>query len=80
MPDASNTGEEWACQAGMFIQEGGIPVPEGADLAVGSWSCPCGFFDYGPFTSSTECVTLWVECPYCHRTAEVQPLLEAGDA
>ena len=58
----------------MWIQEGGIPVPEGADLAVGTWACPCGDFTYGPMMSDTEYVTMWVQCPYCARAAEITPL------
>ena len=58
----------------MGIHEGAIPVPEGSDVAVGSWTCPEHDYTYGPVRSSTPCLTnVVVQCPYCGRTAEIAP-------
>jgi hypothetical protein len=66
--------------AEFFIQEGGIPAPEGSDVAVGSWTCPCGKYGVNDL-KGTPCGTMWVQCPSCGRTAEIVPLPEdPGDA
>ena len=65
--------------AEMWIQEDGFPVPEDAEQAVGSWSCPkCGW-TIGPLRGN-PCITMLAECPFCHTKAEILPLAEAPDA
>lgn len=55
-----------------------IPVPERADLAIGSWTCGCGQFGVNELTGSQYGVMV-VQCPNCGESVEILPLPSVSD-